>query len=85
MTAEPGGGSITSVLVENRVFPPPADFAKSAHVASLEQYQALWQRAKDDPEGFWAEMAGNVSWMSPWTKVLDWSNPPFAKWFVGAS
>ena len=50
MTAEPGGGSIQSVLVENRVFPPPADFARSAHVSSLEQYQQLWDRARDDPD-----------------------------------
>jgi acetyl-CoA synthetase len=82
MTAETDGGSIKSVLVENRVFPPPAEFSRSAHIASLEQYQALWDRAKDDPEGFWAEQAQMLSWSKPWDKVLDW-NPPFAKWFVG--
>jgi acetyl-CoA synthetase len=77
------GGSIESVLVENRVFPPPPGFAASAHIGSLEQYQALWTRAKDDPEGFWGEMAGTLHWDAPWTKVLDWQ-PPFAKWFLGA-
>jgi acetyl-CoA synthetase len=81
MTAE-HGGSIDSVLVENRVFPPPGEFAARAHIGSLAQYQALWTRAKDDPEGFWGEMAGMLHWEAPWTKVLDW-NPPFAKWFVG--
>jgi acetyl-CoA synthetase len=82
MTSEHGGESITSVLNESRVFPPPPEFARAAHVSSLEQYDALWNRAKDDPEGFWGEMAGAIDWIQPWSKVLDWK-PPFAKWFVG--
>jgi acetyl-CoA synthetase len=82
MTVE-HGGSIDSVLVERRRFPPPPEFSRQAHIQSLEQYQALWDRAKSDPEGFWGEMAGAVDWDAPWQKVLDW-NPPFAKWFVGA-
>ena len=87
MTPEQGQdqGSITSVLNETRVFPPPAAFAKDAHVGSLEEYQALWEQARDDPEGFWAEQAKSIEWFSPWTKVLDWSNAPFARWFVGAT
>ena len=52
MTAEPGGGSINSFLNESRVFEPPAEFASRAHIGSLEQYQALWNRAKADPEGY---------------------------------
>ena len=85
MSAESGQGSITSVLTETRVFPPPPDFARQAHVTSLEQYEALWNWAKDDPEGFWAEQAQAVHWFKTWDKVLDWSTPPFAKWFVGAT
>ena len=85
MTAETGHGSITSVLNETRVFPPSAAFAQQAHVSSLEQYESLWQYAKDDPEGFWAEQAKAIDWFSPWTQVVDWSNAPFAKWFVGAT
>jgi acetyl-CoA synthetase len=81
MTVETGGGSITSVLVENRVFPPPPEFAKNAHIGSLELYQSLWNRAKDDPEGFWGEQAELVDWHRKWDRVLDW-NPPFAKWYV---
>jgi acetyl-CoA synthetase len=82
MTSEHGGESITSILNESRVFPPPPEFASRAHVSSLEQYEALWNRAKDDPDGFWGEMAGLLDWSRPWDKVLDW-NPPFARWFVG--
>ena len=82
MTSDQGGGSITSVLQETRVFPPPAGFAKTAHISSLAQYEALWNRAKDDPQGFWAEQAKMLDWYAPWSEVLDWK-PPFAKWFVG--
>jgi acetyl-CoA synthetase len=82
MTAE-HGGSITSVLTESRVFPPPPEFARSARVKSLDEYQALWEWARDDPEGFWGDQAQCLRWSQPWENVLDWSNPPFAKWFVG--
>jgi acetyl-CoA synthetase len=75
--------SIDSILQENRLFPPPPEFARKAHISSLGQYEELWNRAKDDPEGFWAEQAQAFRWSKPWDKVLDWSNPPFAKWFVG--
>src|SRR5579884_2295366 len=84
MTAETGGGSIESMLVENRVFPPSHEFARQAYVASLEQYQELWDRAKDDPEGFWGELARGLHWFRPWERVLDW-DPPYAKWFVGGT
>ncbi|MHC5544463.1 acetyl-coenzyme A synthetase N-terminal domain-containing protein, partial [Singulisphaera rosea] len=79
------GGSIVSVLNESRVFPPPPEFAQQANIGSLEEYQTLWNRAKDDPEGFWGEMAQQLRWSKPWSKVLDWTNPPFAKWFVGGT
>jgi acetyl-CoA synthetase len=82
MTSDQGGGSITSVLQETRVFPPPEAFAKKAHINSLAQYEALWNRAKDDPQGFWGEQAKALDWFSPWSEVLEWK-PPFAKWFVG--
>ncbi len=82
MSSDHGGGSITSVLQETRVFPPPEAFAHQAHISSLAQYEALWNRAKDDPEGFWGEQARALHWSQPWDRVLDWQ-PPFAKWFVG--
>ena len=81
MTSE-SNGSIDSVLQETRVFPPPPEFAQAAHIRSLEEYQALWDRAKDDPEGFWGEQAQLLTWFKPWDKVLEW-NQPFAKWFLG--
>jgi propionyl-CoA synthetase len=49
----------------------------------MEQYQALHARSISDPEGFWAEQATLVDWQTPCVKVLDYSRPPFANWFVG--
>jgi len=73
---------ITSVLKEGRVFPPPQAFSAAAHIRSLSEYENLWKRAANDPEGFWAELASELHWFKQWDKVLDW-NEPFAKWFVG--
>jgi acetyl-CoA synthetase len=73
---------ITSVLKEKRSFPPPPEFAAAAHIKSMAEYERLWQRSKDDPQGFWAEQAESLQWMRRWDKVLVW-NEPHAQWFVG--
>jgi acetyl-CoA synthetase len=74
--------SIESVLHEARVFPPPAAFSRTARIKSRAEYDALYRRSVDDPEGFWAEMAEQLDWTKRWERVLEW-DPPFAKWFVG--
>ena len=74
--------NITSVLKETRVFPPTVEFAAKAIIPSLAEYERLFQRGKDDPEGFWAEQAEQLHWFRKWDKILEW-NEPFAKWFVG--
>jgi acetyl-CoA synthetase len=75
--------NIESILQENRTFAPPAAFSEQAHIKSLEQYKELYEQAKNDPEGFWGELAEQeLEWFEKWDKVLDWQ-PPFAKWFVG--
>jgi len=48
-----------------------------------EIYRAFHQRSIQDPDGFWAEQATLIDWHKPFTQVLDYSRPPFAKWFVG--
>ena len=55
-------------------FAPPADFAARAHIKSLEQYESMYQRSIDDPEGFWAEMADQFYWHKKWDQVrsYDW-------------
>ncbi len=72
----------SSVLRENRVFPPPEAFATQAHVRSPAEYDALYRQSVEDPEAFWAGVARELHWFAPWTRVLEW-NPPWAKWFVG--
>ena len=78
----PENQDLDSVLRENRVFQPPAEFAKLAHVKSLTDYEARYKKSIEDPEAFWAEAARELDWFEPWSKVLDW-NLPWAKWFVG--
>src|SRR5438270_4026077 len=80
--SSPGPANITSVLKETRVFPPPPEFVASGHIKSMAEYERLWQRAKDDPQGFWGEQAGTLHWFKPYSQVLVW-NEPHAQWFVG--
>jgi len=60
-------------------FDPPEGFREKARLSD----PAVYERAEQDPEGWWAEQAQALDWAQPWTEVLDWSNAPFAKWFVG--
>jgi acetyl-CoA synthetase len=76
------GTNMESLLRENRVFTPPADFAAKARIGSLEEYEAMYRRSVEDPEAFWAEAAGELEWFTPWTKVLDGAMGS-AKWFTG--
>ncbi|MBS3779388.1 MAG: AMP-binding protein, partial [Desulfovermiculus sp.] len=46
-------------------------------------YEQAFQRSIQDPEGFWGEMAEDCHWFKRWDKVLDDSNKPFYRWFVG--
>jgi len=75
--------TIESILHEERLFHPPSEFSKLAHIKSLEDYERLYDKAKTNPEQFWRELAQQeLDWFQEWDKVLDWQ-PPFAKWFVG--
>ena len=49
----------------------------------MSTYKEFHRRSISDPEGFWGEQAGLIDWHKPFGKVLDYSRPPFAKWFVG--
>ncbi|TRU66880.1 MAG: acetate--CoA ligase [Microcystis viridis Mv_BB_P_19951000_S69] len=74
--------AIESILQENRLFPPSAEFAQNATIKSFEEYQQLYAKAKADPQAFWAELAEKeLHWFEKWSETLDWQ-PPFAKWFV---
>ncbi|MEV5826619.1 acetate--CoA ligase [Spirillospora sp. NPDC052242] len=70
--------TLSNLLQETRRFAPPADLAESANVKA-----DAYEEAAADRLGFWARQAERLSWSKPWDEVLDWSDPPFAKWFVG--
>src|SRR5712692_4988080 len=75
--------NITSLSREARVFPPPKEFSKRAHITSLAHYKKLYNESIKSPEKFWGRQAKNeLVWFKPWKKVLQWK-VPFAKWFVG--
>ena len=69
--------ALSNLLHEDRRFPPPADLAASANVTA-----ATYAEAEADLEAFWGEQAKRITWDTKPTEVLDWSNPPFAKWFA---
>ncbi len=74
----PSEKSLDALLDERRTFPPPEEFRQRANWNN----PAIYDRAANNPEGFWAEEAKNLDWFKPWDKVLEW-NAPWAKWFVG--
>ena len=65
---------------EERTFEPPEALAADANVKA-----EAYDRAASDRLAFWAEAAERLDWGQQWDDVLDWSNPPFAKWFVGGT
>ena len=77
----PQDAHFSSMLRENRVFSPPAEFAAKARIGSMEEYEAMYKRSIDDPEAFWGEAAKELHWFKPFTRVLDWELP-HAKWFA---
>ncbi len=72
--------TLSNLLKEDRRFPPPEALAADANVK-----EEAYARAAEDREAFWAEAAERLSWGQKWDRVLDWDNPPFAKWFVGGT
>ncbi|MDH6465313.1 acetyl-CoA synthetase [Micromonospora sp. A200] len=70
--------ALANLLNETRQFPPPAALAAEANVTA-----DAYAEAAEDRLAFWERQAGRLAWAKQWDQVLDWSNPPFAKWFVG--
>lgn len=65
---------------EGEVYFPSEEVVKNANV---QDYDAWYKQSIEDPEGFWADRANELEWYEKWDKVLDDSNAPFFKWFVG--
>jgi acetyl-CoA synthetase len=70
--------TLENLLSEDRQFPPPAEIAAHANVTA-----DAYDEAAGDRLVFWEKQARRLDWFKEWDQVLDWSNPPFAKWFVG--
>ena len=70
--------TIRELSHEDRTFDPPAEFAAQANVTAEE-----YDKADQDRIGFWAEKADRITWDTPFQETLDWSEAPFAKWYVG--
>ena len=70
--------ALDNLLNESRAFPPSEEFAAQANAQA-----ELYAGADADREGFWATQGERLTWDTKWTQVLDWTNAPFAKWFVG--
>ena len=71
-----------SHMHEVRLFPPPAEFSAKARLGSMEEYERMYARSVEDPEGFWGDAARELEWFAPWQRVLDESGP-HAQWFTG--
>ena len=69
--------ALENLVEETRVFEPSSDFAANANAKS-----DMYEEADQDRIKFWEKQAQRLTWTSAWSKALDWSNAPFAKWFI---
>ena len=73
----------------NDLVQPPLAASENAHLKNMEEYQTMYQKSIDDPEGFWAEVADEFHWYSKWETVLGYNydrreGPISVEWFKGA-
>jgi acetyl-CoA synthetase len=75
-----GGGQVANT------YPPNPEYQKTSRLTDIKEFEAMWQRSVDDPEGFWGEMADDLlTWTKKWDKVAEWDfNVPYHRWFQGA-
>jgi len=72
------GAALSNLMHEERHFEPPEELAADANVKA-----DVYDEADKDRAAFWGKQAERLTWAEPFTEVLDWSNAPFPKWFVG--
>jgi acetyl-CoA synthetase len=77
--------SIDVLSTEKRTFQPSQEFSSNAHIKSVGDYEKLYKKSLEDPDGFWAEMAEKqLTWFKKWDKVSEWDfHKPYIKWFIG--
>ena len=61
----------------------PSSRRRSSPSTRVVTDESIYEQAEADSEGFWAEQAEALHWFEKWDQVLDWSDPPYAKWFAG--
>ena len=73
--AEAKSGQIVNVMKEERLFPPPKEFAKKACIGSMKQYEKMWKEAAADPGAFWGKMGGECIGSSLTPKCWSGTSP----------
>ncbi|TVM14108.1 acetate--CoA ligase [Oceanidesulfovibrio indonesiensis] len=76
---------IESMMKEKRTFDPPKEHSDKAYITSMEQYEEIYKRSMEDPDGFWAERSEElIHWFKKWDSVSDYDlHKPEVKWYVG--
>lgn len=80
-----------SILIEDRVFPPPSDIVKNANITAYMQskgfdgndYEGFYQWSLKNRFEFWDDMAKELHWFEPWQTTFEWTDKPFFKWYTG--
>ena len=76
------GNNMSSLLREDRVFPPPAEFCARAHIRSRAQYDELYRQSTEEPDAFWRGAAAELDWFTPFQTVVA-GEMGSATWFNG--
>ena len=78
---------VESVYMEKRVFDPPKEFVEKAHIKSMKEYEELYRRSIEDPEGFWGDMAEeHIDWFQKWDGAVEeysFKDDIYLRYFVG--
>jgi acetyl-CoA synthetase len=78
------GKGFTSMMGEKRIFVPTKEFVEKAQIKNHDEYNKIYRRSLEDPEGFWGELAEQLDWFQKWNKVVaeDFGAAKH-EWFVG--
>jgi acetyl-CoA synthetase len=85
MSKEKEKKGISVLMEETRTFPPSKEVSERAHIKDIKEYEKIYKKSIQDPEGFWGEMAEKqLTWFKKWDKVLEYNfEKPEIKWFKG--
>ncbi|XP_049845482.1 acyl-CoA synthetase short-chain family member 3, mitochondrial [Schistocerca gregaria] len=82
-TPAEGKDIIENYIKDSRLNKNQLDATPKQHIHVSKKYTEAFRRSLEEPEEFWSEVGRCVTWSKPWVKVLDNSEKPFTKWFVG--